>query len=626
MARGPLQFKPPKAANMQSYSFPNGFAGGMNTMAMPDQIADNETPDMMNMYIDGGVPTKRYGFSRINATSWGEKPIRGMYEFWKEGAANPIILVAWGNKVYSLNLTTGAKTDLMTGAKASIADANVTFFTMNDKCYFLTGTEFCEYDGTNPVAVVTGYVPTIIRSRSPDGTTVAGTPYEELNYLSNSWKESFSGTVGDVNYVLSMAADSIEGVTVNGTALTADDYSLGVDKVTVTFDSAPGEGSNNVIIQATKASLNDPTDITKCTIAHIWGGSNDTRVFIAGNSSISNRRWYSGLADPTYWPLLSYDDIGSNAEAITGLGRLYDMQIVKKERSTYYSTVGAPDEITGLISYPTLPMNDQYGCVSPRTMASAQNGLLALSEQGVTFTMASFVRGQLNVVVVSEKVNSTKGSTGINDFTMAERQAAHAFVYDQKYWLHIKNQVWILDLKYSNLLEGIYCWYPYDGTPGKAAVFMESRERLYIGDTTIGVVYLMSNADSPTPLRDDGASIDGYWTSPMVFGRARNWIKDFKKLDITYGGQAIANHLLIFITEDGDEEINVNYSDTRSFDFDDVDFDAWTFGSVSYPSTNSEKVGYRGEYLQWKIQNNVIDEPLVILAQILTYSLKKLIR
>jgi len=608
-----------------TFQFPNGFAGGMNTMKQADQIADNETPDMINMYINNGAPTKRYGFGRVNATSWGAHPVRGLYEFWKEGAASPIILAAWNGKLYSLNLTTGAATDLMTGTKASIADANVTFFTMNDKCYLMTGTELCEYDGSNPVAVVTGYVPTIIRSRSPDGVTVAGTPYEELNYLSNSWEESFSGTADADEYVLSMEADSVEGVWIDGEELTTG-FSLGEDGVTVAFDSAPGEGINNVVIQATKAELNDPDDIVKCTIAHIWGGSNDTRVFLSGNSSVSNRRWYSGLMDPTYWPLLSYDDVGSNAEAITGMGRLYDMQIIYKERSTYYSTVNGPDATTGIVSYPVLPMNDQYGCIAHRTVFPAQNGLLALTEQGVTYTMASFVRGQLNVTVVSEKVNRSKDDTGINDFTLAERRAAHAFVYDSKYWLHIKDQVWILDLRYSNLLEGIYCWYPYDTTPGKAAVFVESLERLYIGDNTAGIIYLMANVDSATPYRDDGALIDAYWTSPMVFGGARDWIKNFKELDVTYGGQAIANHLLSFITEDGYENIDVSYSDTRAFDFDYIDFDNFTFGCVFYPATNSEKVGYKGEYLQWKIRNNVIDESLVILGQVLTYTLKKRVR
>jgi len=502
---------------------------------------------------------------------------------------------------------------------------------MNDICYFLTGTEYCCYDGTNSVAEVVGYVPTINQGRAPAGT--GGTAYEELNHLSNSWKESFNGTVSAIAYVLYLPADSIEHVWVNGTEVTTG-FSLGVDNVTVTFDVAPGEGTNNVVIQGTKADSNDPDSIIKCTIAQEWGGKNDTRVFFSGNSDISNRRWHSqvlagGIIDATYFPINNWDDIGSNAEAITGMGRLVDYQVIYKKRTTQYSSVVGPDDTTGYMSFPALPMNDEYGCIAPKTVCPAQGGLLALSEQGVTFTMAStFTRGQLNVLMVSEKVNhsSNNDTLGINDFTMAEREAAHAFIYDQKYWLHIKDRVWILDLKYSSLMERIYCWYPYNAIPGKASCFMESGEVLYVGDDVAGLIYSICNDESTSPYRDDGVLIDAYWTSPMTFCKARDWIKRFEQLNVTYGGQAIANHLLSFITEDGVEDIAVAYTDSRAFDFDNIDFDDWTFGSTAYPATSSEKVGYKGEYLQWKIRNNVIDEGLVILGQTLLYSLAKRVR
>jgi len=661
MAKGPVQFKAPKATPSQTYSFGKGFAGGMNTHAMADQIAENESPDIMNMELRDGAWSKRYGFNRVNETSWGIHPVRGTYEFWKEGAASPIILVAWNGKMHSMNTSTGALTNLCTGAKTSIADATVTFFTMNDKAYFLTGTEYCYYDGTNPVAVVAGYVPTIDQGVAPDGT--GGTSYQELNFLIDSYKRSFNGTAGTTEYKLPIEADTADIAWVNGVETTTG-FSLGVDNLTVTFDVAPGEGTNNVIIQATYDGLNDPTNITHCTIAHEWGGSSDTRAFLSGNPEISNRRWYTqvlegGIVDATYFPVNNWDDVGSNAEAVTGLGRLVDYEILYKKRSTHYSYAVGPDDTTGLMSYPILPMNDEYGCIAPRTVCPAQNGLLALSEQGVTYTAASFVRGQLNVAVISEKVNRNNMTVtgGINSFTMAEREAAFAYVYDQKYWLHIQDRVWILDLRYSSLTEGYYCWYPYTGTPGRASCFMESGEVLYAGDDTVGLVYEILNAESAHPYRDDDtAYIDAWWTSPMLYGGARDWIKRFRQLSITYGGQAIANHVLTYTTEDGEDATDltvigrefdfdnidfdnwtfgsiiaagstvVSYVDSRPFNFDYIDFDNWTFGSAAYPATIAEKPGYKSEYLQWKIRNCIIDEGLVILGQSLVFELKRRVR
>jgi hypothetical protein len=627
----PISFNIPAAPERSSYSFPKGYYGGMNTSVKPDQIADNETPDVKNMELRNGIWCKRYGFKRVNATSWGAHPIRGMYEYWKEGASTPIVLVAWNGKLYSYNESTDTSTDLMTGTKTGIADTLVTFFTMNGICYFFTGTEYCQYDGINPVAVVTGYVPVVVQGRSPDGTTVAGTSNEELNYLSNSWKESFSGTVSDTAYVLQVPglldikADSIEHVWVNGTELSSG-FTLSTDGKTVNFDTAPGEGDNNVIIQPTYSLLNDPTAITKCTIAQEWGGKSDTRIFITGNPDISNRRWYCDLLNPTYFPINNYDDVGSNAEKHKGFGRLYDYQVNYKERSMYYSYVGDVDSTTGTISFPVLPMNDQYGCSAPRTICPAQNGLLAFSDDGVTFTVASFVRGQLNVIPISDKVNHNDDGTGLLDFTQAEREAAFAYIYDQKYWLHIKDVVWILDLRYSNLQGAQYCWYLYDGTPGKASCFIESDNLLYMGDDSAGLIYRKYNKSDATPFRDDGSAIDAWWTSPMIFGGARDWIKKFRQLNITFGGQVVANHLLTFITDDGLEDISISYQDTRAFDYGNVDYSAWTYGSNPYPSTEPEKIGYKGEYIQWKIRNSNLDENLEILAQNLIYSLAKRIK
>ena len=628
--RRPIQIKPPKPTPVSAYSFAAGFAGGMNTMAMPDQIAENETPDVMNMELRSGKWSKRYGFERATAESWGDFPIRGMYEFWKEGATAPIILVAWNGKLWSYDEATDTKTDLMTGVKASIADTTVTFFTMNDICYFLTGTEYCQYDGTNPVAVVTGYVPIINQGRAPDGT--GGTAYQELNHLSDSWRESFSGTADATEYklqlpgLLGIKPDSIEKAWVNGTEKTTG-FTLSADGFTVTFDTAPGLGDNNVVIQLTKEGLNDPTVITKCTIAQEWGGKNDTRVFFSGNPAISNRRWYSsvregGILDPTYFKVNDYDDIGSNAEAVTGFGRVVDYQVVYKERTTYYSSVVGPDD-AGFMSFPVLPMNDEYGCIAPRTVCPAQGGLLALSEQGVTFTIPSFVRGQLNVVLVSEKVNHDWDSlTGIQDFTMAEREAAHAYIYDQKYWLHIKDRVWVLDLRYSNLAQGVYCWYPFTQIPGKASCFLESGENLYIGDNAAGLIYKRYKGR----YSDDAEPIDAWWKCPNLFMGSRGWIKKFLYAKITFAPAQISDHILSFITDEDIEDIPIR-QEAGLFSFANWSFKYFTFGvnNKEYPSIQPEKAGIKGEYLQLKIRNNS-NRGMTIVAVTVTYQTKKEVR
>ena len=616
--RGPIRIKAPPAPPKLAYSFPHGFAGGMNTSVNADAIAPNETPNVRDMELRHGVWSKRYGYIRVNTESYGDSPIRGMYEFWQEdedGEAFSTFLVAWNGKLWSVN-DNGEKADLCTGDKASIADEPVTFFSMGNKCYFLTGKEYCVYDGKNPVASVTGYIPTIVKGKSPDGT--GGYPGEELNLLSNSWKEEFAGAVDDTAYVLSMAADSVVCYK-DGELIESTDYNFPTDDdyTKITFGIAPGEGV--ISIQGTKAELNDPTLITNCTIAQEWGGRNDTRVFFTGNPTISNRRWHSGLLDPTYFPVLAWDDIGSDAEPITGLGRLVDYQIIYKERNMYYSSVEGPDS-QGNISFPFLPMNEEYGCIAPRTVLPAQGGLLALSDKGITFTVPSFVRGQLNVRMISEKVNKSEWLMyGINDFTLEERKAAHAYIFDEKYYLQIKDKVWVLDLRHSSLQEGIYCWYPFAGVPGKASCFLERDNLLYVGDDTNGIIYKQLEGS----YSDDGTGIDAWWTSPMLFMDSRGWLKKFTRVKLTFKAEQISDHTMTFITDMGSENIPIR-QEAGLFRYINHSYKYWTYGARNkeYPSIQPEKAGYKGEYFQFKIQNNT-NRGMTIMSAIVDYKMRK---
>ncbi|AEG59370.1 hypothetical protein [Desulforamulus ruminis] len=99
MVRYNVPAEPPKPA---PFAFPDGFAGGMNISVTADQIATNQSPDMLNMnYDNGGVPGKRYGFTR--ETGLGSQPIRGLYEFRKVGQEKPILLVVQDGKLWEID-------------------------------------------------------------------------------------------------------------------------------------------------------------------------------------------------------------------------------------------------------------------------------------------------------------------------------------------------------------------------------------------------------------------------------------------------------------------------------------------------------------------------------------------
>lgn len=620
MAYKPAYMNIPSAPKTKVFAFPDGNNGGMNTRYQADQIRSDQSPNMLNMCYREGVPSNRVGFTKVNASSWGATKIRGMYEYQKQGVTS-IYLVAWGGKIYSFNTSTGAKTDLCTGAKSTLTDADTYFFSMNNKVYIYNGTDYCYYDGTNPVANVVGYVPTVSTGRTPAGV---GTVNEQLNFLSTSWKDSFDGTVGDTAYVLSRAADSVV-VTVNGTVVLAADYTFptgGTDYTTVTFDTAPGEGENNVVITGTKAGLTAPTSITACTQFMVYGGKNDNRVFACR----LNVRYHSGLEDPTYWPILGYELITSDTEDIVGFGRMIDYLVNLKERSLSFTVLD--EDSSGNIIWPIYPLNDEYGCMAKDSIRSVNNGLIFLartnegSPAGIAYLSPSVVRDQLNVQIISRDINTSVDLSldGLLDYTTAQLTAAKGFIFDDKYWLRVGDRCWILDLKQTDFSEGKYCWYPYSGVPANANCFLDYGAHLYIGDGTAGLIYKDNSAlDMDDAANEDGAALDFYWTSPIIYCGTRTYMKDYEELAITFGRQVSGHHTLTFITDDGYEAVSITIESALMFDFGSIDFSNWSFGSNPYPSTQPEIVGYSAEYLQWKIQNNTLSEGLVVLAQELTY-------
>lgn len=92
-------FKVPSQSNpLQTFDFPQGFTGGLNISVSPDQIAPNQSPDMVNCNYDGGgVPTKRFGLSKAYDGSLGTGPIRHMAEFARIGADTEFLIVHGGN-------------------------------------------------------------------------------------------------------------------------------------------------------------------------------------------------------------------------------------------------------------------------------------------------------------------------------------------------------------------------------------------------------------------------------------------------------------------------------------------------------------------------------------------------
>jgi len=501
---------------------------------------------------------------------------------------------------------------------SGLADANVRFFNFLDCLYFYNGTDYYYYNDTDggPVTAI-AYVPIITLGRAPTG---GGTANEDLNYLSNSWKDSFSGTADAMEYHLSFGGLSATPVKawVNGELKgETTDFTVNRTDGIVTFSTPPGAGTDNVVIQAEKADLMNSNYIRQCTQFIIYGGKNDNRVFACRG----NTRYHSGLNNPTYWPENNYAAITSDAENLVGFGKMYDYLINLKEYSLTLTAIDA--DASGYGIFPIYPLNDEYGCLAPDSIQPVANGLIFLAQTatgapaGVVYLSPTTVRNQLNARVISEDINTSVrvGITGLTEYTMAEQAAAKSYIHDKKYWLRVGDRVWILDLRESDFFQGKYCWYPYDGPAARANCFLEYGDDFYVGEDTNGIIYKEIDGG----LNDGSAAIKSRWTSPIVFCGSRSWTKDFEELHIVFSPQVLADHTLTYITDDGTEEVDIAIQSARVFIYTNIKYGAFTYGTNPYPSKQTEMVGYSAEYLQWVISNSQLNQGLTILAQELDY-------
>lgn len=85
---------------------------------------------------------------------------------------------------------------------------------------------------------------------------------------------------------------------VNGSAVTVSAVNRSTGLVTLAAAPANGNGLANVSIAFAKTVSGYADKINKCRFAGLYGGKNDTRVFLSGNPDEPDCDWQSGLYDP----------------------------------------------------------------------------------------------------------------------------------------------------------------------------------------------------------------------------------------------------------------------------------------------------------------------------------------
>lgn len=574
---------------------------GLNVMVDPTQIAVNESPDMLNMYVDtSGALVQRQGYKRVFPTSLGAGEIRGTYDYIKNDGAL-VQLLHHDTKLYTWK-DDGSQPTVIYSAMSNTGKSHA--FTMGNNLYIMDGTNYLVFNGTT-VTPIAGYVPLLRVATPPTG---GGTALESKNLLTGTFRQSFSGTGTATVYQLTLTNLDSSPVTasIDG-GITFDKVEtthFTVNRVTgaVTWITAPASGVDNVVIQATQTVSSDTDRIKKSTGHFIYSN----RVFIYNGNNL----YASDTYNAAYFPLALYNRIGRENESITGAVVQYDTAIVYKARSIYGMTL--LDDGTR-IAFPVKQINDSVGCSALATLQVINNNGVGLSTTGLYELVGGVVKDERNVHSQSRR---------IDDILLSEQNLNNAISidFDNHYYLALNNRVYVWDYNLATENGQRGQWYLWDNIP--ASTFYENGQTLYFGSNAQGLLYKFSEPDDIEGYNDDGAPTVAYWKSRLEDFGAEELYKTVKKLYYSMKPYTSSAVRVYFVDEDGmSQELGTDGLSLFSYE-------NWSYKNFSYvTSRNPKEFSYKIKakkisHLQLVFRNGDLNERFGILSIAMTVEAK----
>lgn len=594
---------------MRAYQFPQpetvhetvvSSFGGVDFRTHPTKLSLSRSPDMQNLICDqNDYLVKRTGWQTQHTY---DAPVYGLFPLPdRTGCA-----VHAGKKLY-IRQPDGTQAEVCADMQEDFTQS----FVMSGVLYLLDGAAFravrrnASGDGWEAVRVQDiAYVPTTTISAQPTG---GGTSYEAVNLLTPKRINTFIGNGSATQFQVDAKEldDAAVTATVNDEAVEVSSVNRETGLVTLAAAPANGNGLANVSIAFSKTVEGYTDKINRCRFAGLYGGKNDTRVFLAGNPAEPACDWQSGLYDPTYFPDTGYTRMGTDASAIVGYLKQYESQLIVKaggaqESASYRRTFTLTDDGTAL--YPLTQGAQGEGAICPRSFASLNDLPLFLSARGVQGVFGTTVAEQRTIRSVSDAVAPRLQAE-------PELKNACAIVFQGKYYLAVGGHVYIADGTIADT-DGSPAWFYWTGVP--AQCFAELDNELWFG-TADGRLCRFKQAEEDGAYCDDDAAIDAYWRTPTLplgdWGRT----KTVRDVIPTLVPHPRSGATVQYESEDGKTLALSRNMDL--FSFKTLDFSRFSFrcipGALSYRTRYRQ---HRMPLLAVRIGNDRPNEPFGLLA------------
>lgn len=608
-----VQFKVPKSPDRTTLTI-DTFLGADFTND-PASVDIDKSPDLLNMIREvPGKVRKSMGWTTIAEYT---DPINGYHTM--RGKTKGLLHV--GEKIYETDFV-NADTLVYSAAK----DARSRSWQFGDNVCILDGKALLIWNGTTVVtADSNATIPVTMIGGDPGG---GGTSYYPLNLLSPGFTECFLGTVGTTEYHLSYSdldATTVTAEVMNpdGTFSTITEGSgLSVNRTTgvVTFDSPPGEsyvtGEDNVKITAYKTISGYASRINKCSIATLYGASGDlNRLFVTGNpdSKYTNYQWFSAPNDPTYFPDVNYQLIGTSKSKIIGYTVVNSYLAVLKDNQEIEQNIVlvSGTTVNNEATFATVSTLHGAPCICSDSTAYLAGEPLFLTDLGV-------------YAITSQDITA-KEYTNLRSFYLngkllkeAHLENAVAHVYKDFYILAVNGKMYILDglQPIQTDKSAPYATRQFVGFYREnvdANCLWEKDGALWFGTTTGKVRKFATDSDNITSYSDDGSAIQCRWETPDFDGKLFYKNKSFRYLAVRLAS-SVATSVHISVMKRGlwsdltTEDPYAYYLSFANIVFSKFSFSSDATNKVVPIKTRIKKV----DKARYRFENNKVNQTFVL--------------
>lgn len=346
-----------------------------------------------------------------------------------------------------------------------------------------------------------------------------------------------------------------------------------------------------------------------CTVFSLFGGENDTRVFLSGSPSAVGYDFAGGLYDATYFPDSGYTLVGSDASAIVGYHKISGYQVILKDGKNHDASQYLRSFRLDESSKPVFSLvqgAQGVGAVNPSAFKVLRDHMLFAADGGIYELRTTAVQTQTNLRCLSDAVRARLSG--------ADLSAAVCAVWGDWYCVACGGSMLILDTVRD------MAWYAYDGLPEITCIFTDG-DSFYFG-TADGCVCRFMTAEEPNAYYDgvgSGADLSAaraicaYWDVPVTAlgnGFARKTIEDFCLYLLPEVGTSVR---IAYTTEHTPAGRHCHSEAIGRFDFTKLNFSDFSFEASDFPvCINTRAKAKRVRVFGARIENSVPGERLCV--------------